>query len=221
MLITCPECGHQVSDQAATCPSCGIAIAKKQPKKKKNVGLIVLVSSLILAVILVVGGIFYFRTLEQQNELHAFENAMQSDQPAVLQNYLDMFTQAPQAHRDSITSRMAQLRQVDIDWENALTSGLKSELEKFMRRYPNSIHNVEARLQIDSLDWVAACAANTSEAYQAYLNSHYEGAHYDEAMNAFDRARDEEEARRRQAVQDSIRRQDSIRQASVVLEIFE
>ena len=26
-LISCPECGHQVSDQAAICPSCGIKIA--------------------------------------------------------------------------------------------------------------------------------------------------------------------------------------------------
>ena len=26
-LIKCPECGHQVSDKAATCPNCGVAIA--------------------------------------------------------------------------------------------------------------------------------------------------------------------------------------------------
>ena len=100
-------------------------------------------------------------------------------------------------------------------------SGLKSELERFMQRHPNSVHNVEARLQIDSLDWVAACAANTSEAYQAYLTNHYEGAHYDEAMNAYDHAREVEEARRRQAVQDSIRRVDSIRQASLIIPVEE
>ena len=29
MIIKCPECGHQVSDQAKTCPSCGIEIAGK------------------------------------------------------------------------------------------------------------------------------------------------------------------------------------------------
>ena len=29
MLVKCPECGHQVSDQAKTCPSCGIEIAGK------------------------------------------------------------------------------------------------------------------------------------------------------------------------------------------------
>ena len=28
-LINCPECGHQVSDQAKTCPHCGIEIAGK------------------------------------------------------------------------------------------------------------------------------------------------------------------------------------------------
>ena len=33
MLIECPECRNQVSDQAATCPSCGIAIAPRQPAK--------------------------------------------------------------------------------------------------------------------------------------------------------------------------------------------
>lgn len=27
MLIRCPECGHDVSDKAATCPNCGIQIA--------------------------------------------------------------------------------------------------------------------------------------------------------------------------------------------------
>ena len=29
MLITCPECGHQVSDKAPVCPNCGIEIANK------------------------------------------------------------------------------------------------------------------------------------------------------------------------------------------------
>lgn len=25
-LINCPECGHQVSDKAATCPNCGVTL---------------------------------------------------------------------------------------------------------------------------------------------------------------------------------------------------
>jgi hypothetical protein len=43
MIITCKECGHQVSDQAASCPNCGA----KVPKKKKT--------SLIT---MIVGGLF-------------------------------------------------------------------------------------------------------------------------------------------------------------------
>ena len=31
-IIKCPECGHQVSDKAATCPSCGVGIQGKITK---------------------------------------------------------------------------------------------------------------------------------------------------------------------------------------------
>lgn len=215
MLITCPECGHQVSDQAKTCPSCGIRIAGKVTKKKrKNIGRLVFIASLIIAVAIVGTGVYLYKSQEQQNEERAYRNALQNDQPAVLQNYLDMFAQAPQAHRDSIRLRLTALRQVNVDWERALASGSKAELEKFMRRHPNSVHNIEAKLQIDSLDWASACRADTPEAYQAYLSAHYDGAYYDEAMNAYDRSRAEAEARRRQQYEDSIRRQDSLRQAA-------
>ena len=30
-LIKCPECGHDVSDTAASCPSCGYGIKKAKP----------------------------------------------------------------------------------------------------------------------------------------------------------------------------------------------
>jgi|InofroStandDraft_1065614.scaffolds.fasta_scaffold91308_2 hypothetical protein len=29
-LINCPECGKEISDQAETCPNCGIALKKKE-----------------------------------------------------------------------------------------------------------------------------------------------------------------------------------------------
>lgn len=28
-LITCPECGKEISDQASACPNCGAPVAKK------------------------------------------------------------------------------------------------------------------------------------------------------------------------------------------------
>lgn len=35
MIIKCPECGHQVSDKAATCPNCGVKIAGNVVKCSK------------------------------------------------------------------------------------------------------------------------------------------------------------------------------------------
>lgn len=29
-LINCPECGKEISDQAETCPNCGIALKRKR-----------------------------------------------------------------------------------------------------------------------------------------------------------------------------------------------
>ncbi len=62
-LINCPECGHEVSDTAATCPHCGCAISQQQTeektKKKKSISkkkLIIIISSIIVALIIVAVG---------------------------------------------------------------------------------------------------------------------------------------------------------------------
>lgn len=34
-LIKCPECGKDVSNQAANCPNCGMPIAEKQPESEE------------------------------------------------------------------------------------------------------------------------------------------------------------------------------------------
>ena len=156
MIISCPECGHQVSDQAETCPSCGIRIAKK----KKMTGTIVFIIAIIMALVIVFLGFYFYKTQETENEQHAYENAMRSE--------------------------LASLKKMDAEWANALMSGSRAELEKYVMRHPNSVHNIEAKLQIDSLDWVAACQADTPEAYQSYIDAHYDGAHYDEARRAYD-----------------------------------
>ena len=198
-LINCPECGHQVSDQAKTCPHCGIEIAgrftapltdkpqlQQRPSGRKRSWIAWLVA-LILALIMVCIGFWYYQRTQQENELRAYENAIRSSEPAVLQNFLDVYADATQAHRDSIEWRLHQLKQVDKDWTHAVLSGSKAELERYMKLYPSSVHIVEAQIKIDSLDWLTAMQENTAEAYQTYIKAHEDGAHYDEALAKFER----------------------------------
>jgi len=231
MIIKCPECGHQVSDQAKTCPSCGIEIAgkitrcpdcgevifkeqpvcpschcsingavapeetavvqqqpaqaEKQPAprrpRKHRAGITALIVAFVIALIVVFLGIYFMKNQEQQNEQRAYENAMRSSEPLVLQNFLDMYVDAPKEHRDSIMIHLQAYKKIDSDWTDALVNNTKYGYERFLKLHPQSVYSVEAGIKIDSLDWVAAVAANTTEAFQAYLNDHHDGAYYDEA----------------------------------------
>lgn len=236
-IIKCPECGHQVSDQAKTCPSCGIEIAgkitkcpecgdvvfndsdecpnchhplnipevKPQPvtprpevtaeqetspaKGGMKRTYVVLIVSFVVALLAVFVSLYFYKTTQDKNEMDAYENAMASSEPAVLQNFLDVYTGAPQEHRDSIAAHLEQLRKVDTEWDNAVRSGSKTALERYIQLHPGSIHVTEARLKIDSLDWLAATAADTPEAYQAYIDGHLDnGLHLDEARIMFDKS---------------------------------
>jgi len=249
MLIRCPECGHQVSDQAKTCPSCGIDIAgnvtscpecgqimlkgwaecphchcvvnteasdvvpipiavkvgddgdveqtaivpvrvEEQPvKKKKRKGCstwTALVVAFVIALVMVAAGFYFYKNQEQKNEMRAYENALQSDHPMVLQSFLDLYADAPQEHRDSIVAHLEALKKIDSDWTSACVTGTKADLEKYMKLHPQSIHNTEALLLIDSLDWVTAQREDTPEAYMAYMDAHHDGSYYDEAHAAYE-----------------------------------
>lgn len=250
MIIKCPECGHQVSDQAKTCPSCGIDIAGKitrcpdcgevifkeqaacpfchrtingsipstpsfppiqplvsqnteadepqadeerpkatvnGPRRRPKAGYIALVVAFVIALIVVFLGIYFYRSVERENTQKAYNNAVSSDQPAVLQNFLDMYPEAPIAMRDSVKAHLEELKKIDLAWANAVASGSKAELEKYVKLHPQNMHNVEALLKIDSIDWETAQSANTMEAMKLYLEQHEDGQHYDEARSLYER----------------------------------
>lgn len=152
-------------------------------QKKKNPRSIFIIS--FIFAVLACGIMYYFYDSANRNkELEAYEYAMQSSDPMVLQSYLDTYKDADEAHRDSIMAHLDQLKQNDQDWTNAIVSGSKEALEAYLQKYPNSLHKQEALLKIDSLDWNVAKAADTADAYQAYLNAHTDGAHIEEAENA-------------------------------------
>ena len=189
-IIKCPECGHQVSDQAKTCPSCGIDIAGKvmrcpecgdivfsdsdecpnchhpltvvdarphpvmlqpqvtaeqettQAKGGMRKSYVVLIVAFVIALLAVFVSLYFYKTTQDKNELDAYENAMASGEPAVLQNFLDIYPDAPQEHRDSIMTHLEQLRQVDTEWDNAVRNGSKTALERYIPAASASLKRV-------------------------------------------------------------------------------
>jgi hypothetical protein len=153
-------------------------------KPKKNSHTTLIVSIVIALIIVFVGFYFYKNNSQQQKEQDAYENAMDSSDPTVLQDYLDMYKNiAETAHLDSVGNHLDRLKKGDQDWMNACMSSSQSTLEDYIKNHPGSIHEIEAKQKIDSLDWIEVKAAGTPEAYQRYIDEHgTDGSHYDEAQ---------------------------------------
>ena len=228
---TCPSCGIAIAGEITRCPDCGEFIFKEQPycpnchcsingaslserpttvapvappaeeqqeektapqpasrrPRKRRSGLTALLVAFVIALIVVFLGIYFMKNQEQQNERRAYENAIASSEPLVLQNFLDMYVDAPREHRDSVKAHLEVLRKIDTDWADALVNNSKRAFERYIKLHPQSVHNVEANIKIDSLDWVAATTENTSEAYQRYLSNHADGSYFDEARANYER----------------------------------
>ncbi len=160
------------------------------PKKKSSkVGIIV---SFVIALI-ICGVCFYmYKDAQDKKELQEWNFAMQSNDPLILQGYLDTFKDAPLAHRDSIEAHLQAIKQVDEDWTNAMVSLSKSALEEYIRKHPESSHKQEAKHLIDSIDWAFCLNVNSIEAYQDYMKNHDDGDHYDEAEDAMKKLKAQE-----------------------------
>lgn len=164
-----------------TPPTASTTTTQPTPKKKGHTALIVAIA---LAIV-VCGACFYFyNSAKSTKEQDAYEFAMKSNDPLVLQTYLDNYKDAPEAHLDSIATHLEKLRQMDADWSNAVVSNSKQALIDYLAKHPDSEHKAEAQRKIDSLDWIEAVNENTIDALQAYLNEHANGDHVDEANDA-------------------------------------
>lgn len=149
------------------------------PRGKNNKVVIAVAAVIVLAVL---GICYYFYvSANSDREREAYEYAMTSNDPEVLQNYLNAFADAPEAHRDSIEAHLSMLGQLDKDWTDAVVSGSRSAIENYLRQHPDTPHKAEAYHKLDSIDWCVASAANTTESYETYLEDHPDGEHSEEA----------------------------------------
>lgn len=146
----------------------------------------VLTASFIIALVIVGIGYYFYNNSQQTKEQDDYDYAMQSTDPMVLQSYLTRYHDAPQNHRDSVNVRLMSLSQEDKDWKNAVTSGTKSALEKYLSSHPASPHCGEASNKIDSIDFAIASRSNSMTAYTLYLQQHPDGKYAGLAQDFID-----------------------------------
>lgn len=150
------------------------------PSSNRRTILIVL-----LVIVLLCGAVYaYYSTHSQSREEQSqYEYAMLSNDPNVMQSYLDAYVDAPQAHRDTIQARLAALTLMQKEWTDALISNSKISIAQYLETHPNSPYKAEALHKIDSIDWAVAQQAATKDAYTRYLEDHPNGEHVDEAQD--------------------------------------
>ena len=178
MLIHCPECNHEVSDKAATCPNCGIQIAgnpdinashtpkRRKPNgeasavKKTNRWTIILFCFLFLIAAAAGGSYYLYSQMQLHDEQEAYEQAIESHNESELKRYLAHYGTAPREHRDSVKAMLQQLR--------------------------DDVRNREEQEQldaIDSIDYALARQLNTVEAYEKYMRTHPKSKHLEEVKD--------------------------------------
>lgn len=211
MLIKCPECNQTVSDKAEVCPHCGIRLNSPSPAlsegrgggtpvpptdggRKENgggkghKGLII---SFIIALILTGVGYYFYNDAQKQKEQEAYETAMLSGDEMVMQNYLGKYMDAPREHRDSVNARLAMLNEEANEWENAVNSGTRSALVKYMEQNPASPHMAEAKDKIDSIDYAKAerdyrNGGGAAEPLKKYIAEHPDGRYASKVQEILD-----------------------------------
>ena len=212
MLIRCPECNNEVSDKAEICPHCGIKIsgnpeitgtltgtgtaiksAPTQPKRVeagKGKSNAVWVVSLIIALAVFGVGYYFYSQAQQNKEQEAFEYALHSNDLMVMQNYLSKYQDAPREHRDSINAVIDMMKYEDLEWNNAVNSGSKNELLKYIEENQDSPHITEAKNKIDSIDYNHAMREYKSSknvlALQKYLTEHPNGRYSSQVQDIMD-----------------------------------
>lgn len=163
---------------------------RQEKKKKRNFTAITV--SFIIALLACGVLIYSYSNAKARTEKEEYEFAMKSNDPTVLQQYLDNFIDAPQEHRDSITAHLDKLKKADDAWNIIAKSNNKEEIIRYLNENPDSPHKTELIHKIDIIDWAKASEENTQEAYQRYIDKHATGEHYDEALAALNKLKAKE-----------------------------
>ena len=137
--------------------------------------------SVVMAAIVGAVSIYFYKESKQAKEQQAYKLAMQSNDTIVMHGYLNTYGDAPTQHLDSVRSRIMYMQQSGKDWQTLMSNKTKDLTATFINSYPDSPHLFQATALLDSIDWAAAEALNTSAAYRLYMTEHAKGSHLAQA----------------------------------------
>ena len=212
-ITRCPQCGDVFLTDQPVCPNCHHANISAPPvyvndndnegrdvkamtnqlvntshttppKTPKKNNWIALVLSVLIALIAFGVFYYYYSDAKAQREAEAYDYASTSNDPLVLQGFLDTYTDADPQHRIDIERRLQHFRQMELDWNNAVESRSKTAIAQFIDNYPESEHKQEAYRKIDSIDWVAVTLSNQLADYEKYVAEHQNGKYIEEAQDS-------------------------------------
>jgi RNA polymerase subunit RPABC4/transcription elongation factor Spt4 len=152
---------------------------EKKPKKRTNYS--ALIVSIVLAMIICAVCFYFYNKAKTEKEAEAFEFAMSSKEPMVLQNYLNTYPDAPLPHRKAVNVHIKELKNTDHEWSIVMANNSKEALLDYLTKNPETPHKKNILQAIDSIDWDAAVKAKTKEAYEAYIKEHPDGKFIDAA----------------------------------------
>lgn len=194
-MMLCPTC-HRPTSSAPAQPSRPVPVRhtepitpalqpkqKEEPKKKSYTTMIV---GLVIA--LAVCGVvaFYYNDAKKQREQNDFEFAAQSNDPLVIEQYLNEHKDENTSHRDSLQSRLAMIQEMDKEWTDVVISGSRDQLEHYAKTHPDSPHKTEALNKLDSMDYAHVMKDKTVEAFLKYVKQHPDGRFVNDANAAID-----------------------------------
>jgi eukaryotic-like serine/threonine-protein kinase len=81
----------------------------------------------------------------------------------------------------------SELRPEESDWLQVKDSSSAEDINSFLRRYPNGVHQADAESKLDDLYWAQASQSNTVATVRDYLNRYPRGRHADDAKGAIAR----------------------------------
>jgi uncharacterized OB-fold protein len=207
-VVKCPDCGEIYFRNQMVCPACHrpttstptqrpvpvrhtepiTPVVKPKPEpepdtEKKSYTKIIV--GLVIALVLCGGVAYYYNDLGRQ-EKSDYALASQSNDPLVIEEYLNKYKDTNPEHRESLQARLAVIQQIDKEWTDVLITGSRDQIEQYAKTHPDSPHKAEAMNKVDSMDYAHVMKDKTIDAFINYVKQHPNGRFVNDANAAID-----------------------------------